>query len=105
VFPIEQTFTNELLMMEDHTGWGKRRRYFEQIVENRETLFIMEFCLLEIVDAFLVFTWDPLNVITDNDQINPVFLAPNHSFICSSFAYCYHSANVISFSLSQSDHI
>jgi hypothetical protein len=57
-------------MMEDHTGWGERRRYFEQIVENRETLFIMEFCLLEIVDAFLVSTYysgSPLiNVITDN---------------------------------------
>jgi len=92
-------------MMEDHTGWGKRRRYFEQKVENRETLLIMEFCLLEIVDAFLISTWESLNVITDNDQINPGFLAPNHSFICSSFAYCYHLANVISLSLSQSDHI
>ncbi len=103
MFPIEQTFTNELLMMEDHTSRGERRRYFEQIVENRETLFILEFCLLEIVDAFLVSTWKPLNVITDNDQINPVFLAPNRFVICSSFAYFYK--NVISFSLSQSDHI
>ncbi len=31
--------------------------------------------------------------------------APNNFLFCNSFAYCYHSVNVISFSLSQSDHI
>ena len=35
----------------------------------------------------------------------PCLTCPNHYFMCSSFAYCYHSVNVISFSLSQSDHI
>ncbi len=33
------------------------------------------------------------------DQIYAVCLVPNHSFICTSFAYFYHLVNVISLSL------
>ncbi len=60
--------------------------------------------------------WKPLNVITDNVIIPlmwsnwPIF-AKSQTTLSKVFytrrriAYCYHSDNVITFSLSQSDHI
>jgi hypothetical protein len=55
---------------------------------------------LAIIHKINLVQWKPLEVIKFT-----LFIRLQITFLCSSFDNCYHLLNVISFSLSQSDHV